>query len=139
MANLGASKATVVDASTTDCTGLINLMFWCCHFRVQIHLIEAAREIRNTKWGHAPRQELTDAAKCDALISKRNLLQNPELVYDADAQTAFVGITLMETVFDIQSVERKVLADFQLAVHQQLVDSDKRFLLLCNQLDHICI
>ena len=58
MADLGASNATVVDASTTDCSGLINLMFWCCDFRVQIHLIEAVREIRNTKWGHAPRQEV---------------------------------------------------------------------------------
>ena len=122
MADLGASKATVVDASTTDCTGLINLMFWCYHFRVQIHLIDAVREIRNTKWGHAPRQELTDAEKSDALIAIRNLLQDPELVADADAQTAFVEITLMETVFDAQSVERKVLADFQLAVHEQLGD-----------------
>ena len=118
MTDLGASKASVVDASTTDCTGLINLMFWCYHFRVQIHLIEAVREIRNTKWGHAPRQELTDAEKSDALIAVRNLLQDPELVSDSDAQTEFVEITLMETVFDAQSVERKVLADFQLAVHE---------------------
>ncbi|XP_068694789.1 uncharacterized protein [Montipora foliosa] len=122
MADLGASKASVVDASTTDCTGLINVMFWCNHFRVQIHLIEAVREIRNTKWGHAPRQELTDAEKSDALIAIRNLLQDPELVADADVQTAVEQITLMETVFDAQSVERKVLADFQLAVHEQLGD-----------------
>ena len=122
MADLGASKASVVDASTTDCTGLINLMFWCNHFRLQIHLIEAVREIRNTKWGHAPRQELTDAEKSDALIAIQNLLQDPELVADADAQTAVEQITLMETVFDAQSVERKVLADFQLAVHEQLGD-----------------
>ena len=63
---------------------------------------------------------MTDAEKCDVLIAIRNLLQDPELV--ADAQTAFVEITLMETVFDAQSVEREVLADFQLAVHEKLGD-----------------
>ena len=122
MADLGASKTTVVDASTTDCTGLINLMFWCLHFRVQLHLIEAVRDTRNIKWGHAPRQELTDGEKADALITIRNLLNDPELVADSDAKTALVEISLMEKVFDAKSVERKVLADFQLAVHDQLDD-----------------
>ena len=122
MADLRASKATVVDASTTDCTGLTNLMFWCVHFRVQLHLIEAVRDTRNIKWGHAPRQELTDGEKAAALIAIRNLLNDPELVADSDAKTALVEISQMEKVFDAKSVERKVLADFQLAVHDQLDD-----------------
>ena len=122
MSDLGTSKATVVDASTTDCTGLINLMFWCVYFRVQPHLIEAVRETRNTKWGHAPRQELIDAEKADALIAIRNLLQDPELVADNDAKSSLAEIKLMEKAFDAQSIERKVLADFQVAVHDQLDD-----------------
>ena len=117
MADLGASKAAVVDANTTDCTGLINLISWCDHFQVNIHLISAVRETRNTKWGHAPRQELTDAQKSSALNSVRNLLQDPELVADANAQKALHEITSMEKEFDVKSVERKVLADFQLAVY----------------------
>ena len=120
MSDLGTSKAAVVDASTTDCTGLTNLIFWCVHFRVQAHLIEAVRETRNTKWGHAPRQELTDAEKTDALTAIRNILQDPELVADNDAKTALSEINLMEKVFDATSIERKVLADFQVAVHGQL-------------------
>jgi len=122
MSDLGTSKATVVDASTTDCTGLINLLFWCVHFRVQVPLVEAVRETRNTKWGHAPRQELTDAEKADALDAIRDLLQDPELAADSDAKSAIAEINLMEKAFDAQSVERKVLADFQVSVHDQLGD-----------------
>ena len=122
MSDLGTCKADVVDPSTTDCTGLTNLIFWCVHFRVQAHLIEAVRETRNTKWGHAPRQELTDAQKADALFAIRNLLQDPELVGDDDAKSALAEIKLMETAFDAQSIERKVLADFQVAVCGQLGD-----------------
>ena len=60
--------------------------------------------------------------KADALIAIRNLLQDTELVADSDAKTALVEISLMDKVFDAQSVERKVLADFQLVVHDQLDD-----------------
>ena len=120
MSDLGTSKATVVDANTTDCAGLINLIFWCVHFSIQLHNIEAVRETRNTKWGHAPRQELTDSERADALAAIRNLLQDPELIPDGDAKTALNEITLMEANFDAQSVERKVLADFQVAVLGQL-------------------
>ena len=125
MADLGASKAAVVDALTTDCTGLINLISWCDHFQVQIHLINAVRETRNTKWGHAPRQELTDAQKSDALNAIRNLLQDPELIADDNAQKALHEINCMEKELDVRSVERNVLADFQLAVYDQLGDIEE--------------
>jgi len=120
MSDLGPSKATIVDASSTDCTGLTNLMFWCIYFRVQVHLVDAVREMRNTKWGHAARQELTDGEKVDALTDIRNLLQDPELAADNDAKAALSEISLMEKNFDAQSVERKVLADFQVTVYGQL-------------------
>ena len=120
MADLGTSAAAVVDANTTDCTALINLIYWCNHFKVDGQLSNAVRETRNTKWAHVPRQELTDAQKSDALNAMRNLLQDPELVDDADAQKALHEITSMEKELDVRSVERKVLADFQLAVYDQL-------------------
>ena len=126
MSDLGTSKATVVDASTTDCTGLINLLFWCVHFRVQAPLIEAVRETRNTKWGHAPRQELTDAEKTDALNAIRDLLQDPELAADSDAKSSLAEINFMEKAFDAQSVERKVLAEFQMVVNDQLGDIEDK-------------
>ena len=122
MSDLGTGKTTVVDANTTDCTGLINLMFWCVHFPVQRHVIEAVRETRNTKWGHAPMQELTDSERADALTAIRNLLQDAQLTADDDAKTALKEITLMEATFDAESVERKVLADFHVAVFGQLGD-----------------
>lgn len=120
MSDLGPSNATIVDANSTDCTGLTNLMFWCIYFPVQVHLVGAVREMRNTKWGHAARQELTDGEKVDALTAIRNLLQDPELVADNDAKSALSEIDLMEKHFDAQSIERKVLADFQVTVYGQL-------------------
>ena len=120
MSNLGASKAAVVDANTTDCTGLMNLIFSCHHFQVQRLLISAVQETRNTKWAHDPRQELTDAQKSSALNAIRNLLQDPELIADAHAQKSLHEIISMEKELDIKSVERKVLADCQLAVYDQL-------------------
>lgn len=119
MSDLGPSKATIVDASSTDCTGLTNLMFWCTYFRVQVHLVEGVREMRNT-WGHAARQELTDGEKVDALTDIRNLLQDPELAADNDAKSALSEINVMENHFDTQSVERKVLADVLVTVYGQL-------------------
>ena len=125
MADLGASKAAVVDANTTDCTALINLIYWCNHFKVHGQLSNAVRETRNTKWAHVPRQELTDAQKSDALNAMQNLLQDPELVADVHAQKALHEITSMEKELDVRSVERKVLADFQLAVYHQLGEFEK--------------
>jgi len=95
-------------------------MFWCIYFRVQVHLVDAVPEMRNTKWGHAARQELTDGEKVDALTDIRNLLQDPELATDKDAKAALSEINLMENHFNAQSVERKVLADFQVTVKGQL-------------------
>ena len=120
MSELGSSKADVIDVSSTDCTGLTNLMFWCVYFRVQVLLVDAVRETRNTKWGHASRQELTDGEKADALTAIRNLLQDPELVSDHNAKSALTEINSMEKDFDVRSVERKVLADFQVTVCGQL-------------------
>ncbi len=120
MSDLGTNNATVVDAGSTDCTGLVNLLFWCKYFRVQIRLVDAVRETRNTKWGHAARQELTDGEKDDALTTIRNLLQDPELVADNDAISALAEINKMEKDFDARSVERKVQADFQIAVGSKL-------------------
>ena len=116
MSDLGTSKTTVVDANTTDCTGLINRISWCVHFPIQRKVIEAVRKTRNTKWGHAPRQELTDSERTDALTAIQDLLQDPELNADDDAKTALKEITSMEATFDVESVERKVLADFQAEV-----------------------
>ena len=116
MPDLGTSKSTVVDAASTDCTGLINLLFWCNYFRIQKFLAKAVRETRNTKWGHAARQELTDIEKADALTAIKNLLQDTELAADTDAVSALAEIDKMEKDFDARSVERKVQADFRVEV-----------------------
>ena len=113
MSDLGAHKADVVDANTTDTTGLVNLLYWCNHFKIQKHLVHDVRETRNTKWGHAASQELSNAEKKAALNTIENLLQDPELIADLDAQNAIAEIKNMEKRFDVEIVERRVRADFQ--------------------------
>ena len=120
MSDLGASKSTVLDVSSTDCTGLISLLFWCNYFRIQVFLVKAVRETRNTKWGHAAKQQLTDSEKTHALTAIKNLLQDPELVADSDAMSALAEIDKMEKDFDVQSAERKVQADFRVEVGSKL-------------------
>ena len=122
MSDLGNSAVDVIDASSTDCTGLTNLLFWCSHFPVQHHLVKEVRKTRNTKWGHAPRQELTDGEKADALAAIRNLLQDPNLISDNDAKAALAQIDAMEKDFDARSIERKVLENFRETVRGQLDD-----------------
>ena len=123
MSDLGTSKTTVVDANSTDCTGIINLMLWCDYFPIQRHVVDAVRETRNTKWCHAPRQELTDSERANALTAIRDLLQDPELNADDDAKTALKKIASMEATFDVESVpERKMLADVEDEVRGQLED-----------------
>ena len=122
MSDLGNSAFDVIDASSTDCTGLTNLLFWCSHFPVQHHLVEEVRKTRNNRWGHAPRQELTDGEKANALTAIRNLLQDPNLISDNNAKAALAEIDAMEKDFDARSIERKVLADFQETVCGQLDD-----------------
>ena len=122
MSDLGTSTTTVVDANSTDCTGLINLMLWCDYFPIQRHVVDAVRKTRNTKWGHAPRQELTDSERADALTAIRDLLQDPELSADDDAETALKEIASLEATFDVESVERNMLAHIQDEVRGQLQD-----------------
>ena len=55
MSDLGPNGHLVVDAQFTDPTGLINLMLWCGFLGVQQYLADDVRDIRNTKWAHAPK------------------------------------------------------------------------------------
>ena len=113
MSDLGSHSASVVDVNTTDPTGLLNLVYWCDAFKVQQVLVKDVRETRNTKWGHAARQELSVAETKVAFKAIRDLLQDPELVADPDAQSALADVVALETteLVDFEEIEFKVIKD----------------------------
>ena len=56
-----------MSAEDMDLTGILNLMYWCDHFRpIPQPLIKDLRDIRNRVWGHVTKLELTNAEKATA-------------------------------------------------------------------------
>ena len=94
MAPLGPRKLDVVNAKTTDISGLLNVLEWSprgtngmFNTGVDLSKIAAARSARNL-WAHAPLLHVSDADKVDAFASLTSLLQDPELNGDKDVQDA---------------------------------------------------
>ncbi|CAB4028770.1 Hypothetical predicted protein [Paramuricea clavata] len=94
MAPLGPRKLDVVNAKTTDISGLLNVLEWSprgtngmFNKGVDLSKIADARSARNL-WAHAPLLHVTDADKVDAFASLTSLLQDPELNGDKDVQDA---------------------------------------------------
>jgi hypothetical protein len=94
MAPLGPRKLDVVNAKTTDISGLLNVLEWSprgtngmFNTGVDLSKIAAGRSARNL-WAHAPLLHVSDADKVDAFASLTSLLQDPELNGDKDVQDA---------------------------------------------------
>ena len=112
----GHAVASVEDM---DITNLLNLMYWCTHFCVPQHLIKDVREVRNKKWVHVTSLELNDTDKQIAFDAIENLLKNPSLVHEPDAQNALKEIVKLKSVSDLHSMEAKVLAEFKEIIRKQ--------------------
>ncbi|CAB4045354.1 Hypothetical predicted protein, partial [Paramuricea clavata] len=99
MAPLGPRKLDVVNAKTTDISGLLNVLEWSprgtnglFNTGVDLSKIAAARSARNL-WAHAPLLRVSDADKVDAFASLTSLLQDPELNGHKDVQDAIKQLT----------------------------------------------
>ncbi|XP_068732670.1 uncharacterized protein [Montipora capricornis] len=103
----------VTSEEDMDITSMLNLIFWCTHFAVPPHLVQDVREIRNKKWAHATSLELSDADKKMAFNAIENLLRDPNLAHEPDAQNALKEIVKLKSVSDLHSMEAKVLAEFK--------------------------
>ena len=112
--------ADIKSADDMDITGILNVMYWCNHFAVHQPLIEEVRDTRNIKWVHVPKLELTDAEKTDAFNTIENLLKDPQLASDSDAQKALKEIVNLRKVSDWHSLEALVLADFKEALNREM-------------------
>ena len=114
--------ADIKSADDMDITGILNLMYWCSHFTIPQPLIKEVRETRNNKWVHVPDLELTNADKTDAFDAIENLLKDPQLAPDPDAQKALKEIANLKSVTDLHSMEAQVLADFKEVINKEILN-----------------
>ena len=111
--DLGGPYAVINSADDMDVTGILNLMYWCAQFTFPQHLIKDVRDIRNNNWVHVPKLELTDADKTTAFDAIENLLKDPILAHDADAQKALREIQTLKSVSDLNNFQAQVLMDYK--------------------------
>lgn len=85
MSELGSNSTNVKDPSSTDPTGLLNLLYFCTYFNIQQSLVKSIRDWRN-KLAHSPDQLLQDPDKQSAFNDIFHLLDDPELMASKEVQ-----------------------------------------------------
>ena len=112
----------ITNAEDIDLTGILNLMYWCDHFRpIPQPLIKDLRDLRNRVWGHVTKLELTNAEKATAFGAIEALLQHPSLAHDRDAQKALHEIQLLKTVTDVVNFQAQVLKQVKEMIEEDIL------------------
>ena len=114
--------ADIESADDMDITGILNLMYWCNQFTIPQPLINEVRDTRNNKWVHVPKLELTNADKNDAFDAISNLLNDPQLARDPDAQKTLKEVINLKSVTDLHSMEAQILADFKEVINKEILN-----------------
>ena len=112
--------AVIKSADDMDITGILNLMYWCTHFGIPQPLIKDVRDMRNNKWAHVSKLELTNADKTIAFDAIENLLKDPNLAHDPHVQKGLKEISNLKSVSDLHSMEAQVLADFKEVIQKKI-------------------
>jgi len=110
----------IQSADDMDITGILNLMYWCNIFAVSRALINEVRKTRNKKWVHVPKLELKDVEKTIAFDAIENLLHDPQLARDPEAQKARQEIVTLKCMSDLHNVEAQVRAQFEDAIVNEM-------------------
>ena len=114
--------ADIKSADDMDITGILNLMYWCNHFTIPQPLIKDVRDIRNDRCVHVPKLELSDADKTVAFDAIENLLKDPQLAADPDAQKALREVTNLKSITDLHSREAQILADLKEVINERMLN-----------------
>ena len=113
----------IASAEGMDVTGILNLMDWCDHFRpIPQALIKDIRDIRNQKWAHVPKLELTEDDKANAFASIENLLRDPYLAHDPNVQKALREMQTLKCVSDLNSFQAQVLKEYKEMIENGIQD-----------------
>lgn len=107
MSDLGSKWSNVKDPASTDTTGLLNLLIFCKHIKVQQHLLEAVRHCRN-EWAHAPDLLLSEPDKQSAFKDIVNLINDVELMSCKEVQDCRATIEEVR-VSKVSIMEEKLL------------------------------
>ena len=123
--NLGGHVIT--SAEDMDVTGILNLMDWCDHFRtIPRTLIEEVRDIRNHKWVHVPKLELTEVDKANAFAIIESFLQAPYLAHDQEAQQALREIQTLKCVSDLNNFQAQVLKQYKEIIEDKILELQRK-------------
>ena len=114
--------AVINGADDMDVTGILNLMCWCTHFIIPQHLVKDVRDVRNNQWVHVPKLELSDADKTTAFDAIENLLRDPILAHDPDAQRALREIQTLKCVSDLNNFQAQVLTQYKKIIEKDIRD-----------------
>ena len=125
MAPLGPRKLDVVNAKTTDISGLLNVLEWSprgTNGGVSLSKLADVRGARNL-WAHAPSLHTTDADKADAFAFFTSILQDPHMQHDKDVQYAINELSnLLKTgLVVIEENELEILVQLQRQLGQDMV------------------
>jgi len=112
--------AVITSAEDMDITGILNLVYWCNHFTIPQPLIKDVRDTRNNKWVHVPKLELSDAEKTTAFGAIENLLKDPHLAHDPDAQNALREIQTLKCVSDLNNFQAQVLTQYKEIIEKDM-------------------
>ena len=121
MSDLGKNgRRIVIDAQSTDATGLISLITWCGYIGVPQNLAIDVMDTRNRRWAHNPNQKLNNEEKEKAFKGIKDLLKIPKLATDCDAEKNLAEIQAFEDadLNTIQQAEVHVLKEFILDVRR---------------------
>lgn len=99
MSALGTRKAEVVNAETTDSSGLLNLLEFCPFIQTPVSptVLASARDQCRNRWTHAPKQELQDADVKTIFGHLHNLLNDPIFSSNKDAQKSSKDLQDLQT------------------------------------------
>ena len=125
----------ITSAKDMDLTGILNLLYWCNHFLlIPQPLIDDLREIRNNKWGHVTKLELTDDEKATAFGAMEALLQHPSLAHDRDAQNALHEIQMLKIETDVSHFQAQILTQYKEMIEKEMEESKRELKVLKQRL-----
>ena len=114
MADLGSNCSDVnEDPSSTDLTGILNLMNFCKYFSVQQLLLKSVKGWRN-KWAHASKNQLSEPDKQSAFKEIDNLINDVELKSCREVQEC------CSTIEKVRLADISIMQENELRVLEEL-------------------
>ena len=131
MADLRSNCSDVKDSSSTDLTGILNLMNFCKYFNVQGHLLKSVKGWRN-KWAHASKNQLSEPDKQSAFKEIDNLINGLKPCREVQECRSTIEKVRLADISIMQENELRVLEELrclkECEIRRKQVDRELRIL-----------